>query len=193
MGKKIFCPVCREDQEYEIRKETETYPVKNEPVTIDADVTYCSGCGEQIWNQEIDDANLKNAFRIYRTKHGLLQPEEIKRIREKYALTQVAFAQILGLGEKTIARYESGSLQDSAPNNLIFLAGYPDAFKILLEKNKEHISETCYEDALERVSAFEVKTVSKGGKIAYSMSPSDNYDIQNSKNYYGGLFYVCAG
>lgn|GEM_PF-6784654 len=74
---------------------------------------------------------MKNAFRIYRTKNGLLQPEEIKRIREKYAL--------------------------------------------------------------ERVSAFEVKTISKGGKIAYSMSPSDNYDIQNSKNYYGGLFYVCAG
>src|ERR1035437_187354 len=138
MENKIFCPVCREDHEYTIRNEKETYPVKNEPVTIDADVTYCSVCGEQILNQEIDDDNLKKAFRIYRDKHDLLQPEEIKRIREKYTLTQIAFAQILGLGEKTIARYESGSLQDSAPNNLIFLAKYPDAFKILLEKNKEH-------------------------------------------------------
>jgi len=142
--KKIFCPVCKKDQDYEIRKETETYPVKNEPVTIEANVTYCSVCGEKIWNQEIDDVNLKAAFRIYREKHGLLQPEEIKRIRDKYALSQVAFAQILGLGEKTIARYEAGSLQDSAPNNLILLAGYPDAFKILLKKNMEHISKTCH-------------------------------------------------
>ena len=162
MEMKFFCTVCKEDQEFEIRKERETYPVKNDPITIDADVTYCSVCGEQIWNQELDDANLKTAFRTYREKHRLLQPEEIKRIREKYNLTQVVFAQILGLGEKTIARYESGSLQDSAPNNLIFLAGYPDAFNLLLEKNKEHISQASYEEALERVSGFEVKTVSNG-------------------------------
>lgn len=62
-----------------------------------------------------------DAFAIYRQRHGLLQPEEIRRIREKYGLSQVAFAKVLGLGNKTVARYENGSIADMAQNNLIEL------------------------------------------------------------------------
>jgi len=148
MDNRLYCPSCDEVRDVIIKTEIESYPVKNEPTEIEAQVTYCKHCGEQIWNEELDPENLKTAYRKYRVEHGLLQPEEIKSIREKYALTQTAFAKILGLGEKTIARYETGSLQDLAQNNLIELAMLPEAFAHLLQKARTRISEHEYERAL---------------------------------------------
>lgn len=73
-----FCAACMADQNYDVREDMETYPVKGESITIEANVAYCKVCGEQIWDQELDDKNLVKAFCIYREKHNLLQPEEIE-------------------------------------------------------------------------------------------------------------------
>ena len=37
-----------------------------------------------------------------------ITPDEIKRIRKKYGLTQQAFARLLGIGEASMVRYENG-------------------------------------------------------------------------------------
>src|SRR5659263_618255 len=141
MNKHMYCPECGEIREVEIREEKESYPVKNVQTEVMAHVTYCKHCGEQIWNEELDEENLKLAYREYRIANGLLQPEDIKNIRNKYNLTQTTFAKILGFGDKTIARYETGSIQDKAQNNLIELANYPDVFALLLKKSKGTIPE----------------------------------------------------
>ena len=151
MTTRLYCPSCGEERDVIIKNEKEAYPVKNEPTEIQAQISYCRHCGEQIWNEELDPENLQAAYRKYRTDHGLLQPEEIKAIRENYALTQTAFAKILGLGEKTIARYETGSLQDLAQNNLIELTRLPEAFSYLLQKGRSRITEIEYDRAVELV------------------------------------------
>ncbi len=89
---------------------------------------------------EYDDDNLRKAYAKYRSLHGLLQPEEIKAIREQYGVSQVAFARIIGVDDKAIARYEKGSLQDEAINNLIMLVRDPENFVRLLKKNKNLIT-----------------------------------------------------
>ena len=151
MKSRLYCPSCGEEKDFIIKNEKEAYPVKNELTEIEARITYCRHCGDQIWNDELDPENLQAAYRKYRTDHGLLQPEEIKAIREKYALTQTAFAKILGLGEKTIARYETGSLQDMAQNNLIELARMPEAFRKKKKKGRSKINEIEYDRAMEIV------------------------------------------
>jgi putative zinc finger/helix-turn-helix YgiT family protein len=184
-----------EDQNYEVRKEMETYPVKGEAITIEANVTYCNVCGEQIWDQELDDENLVKAFRLYREKNNLLQPEEIKNIREKYGLSQMAFAQILGLGDKTIARYETGSLQDAAPNTLISLSKYPNVFKDIVETNKVRISDTLYQSVLERLSEFETRVI-HGGEIIPYKTKANHYFMEGAMGscaMYGGLRNDYAG
>ena len=45
---------------------------------------------------------------------GFLQPEEIEKIRKQYGLSQKNFARLLGWGDITIHRYESGAIQDDA-------------------------------------------------------------------------------
>ena len=137
---KLYCPQCREEREMILVAKKETYPVKGEDITIDATVCTCSKCSEEIFSMEHDEENLKRAYLQYRIRHNLLTPEKIKEIREQYRISQVTFARILGVGDKTIARYEGGSLQDEAINNLIMLAQNPENFLKLLDKNQEKIS-----------------------------------------------------
>lgn len=48
-----------------------------------------------------------------------ITPDEIKRIRGIYGLTQQSFARVLGIGEASIVRYESGQVPTKANANLI--------------------------------------------------------------------------
>ncbi len=137
---KLYCPICRTCQDVVITKRDETYPVKGENITVQAAVCTCAVCGEELTSPEHDDETLRKVYYQYRSLHGLLQPEEIKAIREQYQVSQTAFARILGVGDKTIARYENGSLQDEAINNLILLARNPENFLTLFEKNKSKLS-----------------------------------------------------
>ena len=59
-----------------------------------------------------------------------LTPQEIKRIRGKYGLTQQSFARLLGLGEASVVRYENGQPPSKANANLIRAADDP---KFLLD------------------------------------------------------------
>lgn len=133
----MYCPKCEAEVESTIRDVLETYPVKGEEITVNARVRFCKCCGTDMWDEELDEKNLLDAFEKYRKKYNLLQPREIRMIREKYCLSQTAFARVLGFGDKTITRYENGSIADAAQNNLIELVQSPKNFKLLLEKNKD--------------------------------------------------------
>jgi putative zinc finger/helix-turn-helix YgiT family protein len=148
----MYCPICDREVESVVRVVSETYPVKGEDITIDTHVRFCVHCGEEMWDEVLDAQNLLDAFAAYRRKHNLLQPAQIRATREKYGLSQTAFARVLGFGDKTITRYENGSIADAAQNNLIYLAQEPRNFKTLLEKNQDRISPADYEAA---VSALE--------------------------------------
>lgn len=129
-----FCEYCDGFANTHIEKYTETIKVKDVPITITARGSFCNECHHQLFDRDLDNEALLTAYREYRNEKNLLQPEEIKQIRTKYGLTQVAFAKLLGFGEKTIARYEGGSLQDEAPNSLIYLMGKPTNMLEMLNK-----------------------------------------------------------
>ena len=109
--------------------------MRGEPFTIDVTVCTRAHCGEEIMTEEYDDDNLRKAYAKYRTRHGLLQPEEIKAIREQYGVSQIALARMVGEDDKAIARYESGSLQTKAANDRIMLARDHKNFLLLKQRN----------------------------------------------------------
>ena len=165
----MYCPKCATNVETTVREVAETYPVKGEEITIKARVRFCNRCDEDIWDDELDAQNLLDAYIEYRKRHDLLQPSEIRMIREKYGLSQVAFARVLGLGDKTIARYENGSIADLAQNNLIELVQQPSNFKKLLEKNKSKITAEDYASALVALEKLRL-IVSYNPQPAYSLT-----------------------
>lgn len=195
MNTKMYCPICSCEEPITIRIETETYPVKGEPIEIEAKVSYCQKCGNQIWNEEEDSQNLLKAFDSFREKHNLLSSAYIKSIREKYGVSQSVFARALGLGEKTITRYENGSIQDRAHNGLLLLSERPDAFKILVELNKEQLTDAELQTIQLRIESLRAKVISgesEQSTINYSERKQPYvFDSEKTGNYYfGGLNYA---
>ena len=135
-----FCPICMKDAAVRIEDRHETLKVRGEEVDVPAQVAVCETCGEDVWSDEHDDETLARAFAEYRRRHGLLQPQEMARIRKQWGLGQRAFAQLLGWGEITLHRYESGSLQDAAHDAQLRLAEHARNVRILLASNGERLT-----------------------------------------------------
>ena len=70
-------------------------------------------------------------------KHGLPTPAEIRATREFYGLNQEEFERALGVGKKTVVRWERGTVPPGgAANSLLWLSMHqPDAFIALASKN----------------------------------------------------------
>lgn len=138
---KVYCPDCQEYVNANIIQKTESYKVKGDgPFTITANVPICPKCKAELYEPEIESRNQKMLYDQYRKKHGLLLPEEIKAIREIYGLSQKSFSRLLGLGEITIHRYESGSIQNESHDNLIREARNPEFVKKLYDRKPETVS-----------------------------------------------------
>ena len=134
MGK--YCEVCRKEVNTKIVVKKENYDVCGEQIEIEAQILACAECGEEFYCEELDNVTLVNAYNKYRRKHKLLFPEEIKKIREQYGLSQRSFARLLGWGDKTICRYENGSIQDKVHNSLLLFLRNPENMRTYLTENE---------------------------------------------------------
>lgn len=138
-----------------IKEQKITYNVKGTPVTFLEKILIDDSTGEEIFDPKLEQENDINLYNEYRKIKGLLLPEKIKEIRKKFGVTQTIFAKVLGLGDKTIARYENGSLQDMAQNNLIkAVSERPIYFLELLrdcKKLKEELNEEDFKVLLNEV------------------------------------------
>lgn len=120
---KYYCPNCNKMMDSEVVERLETLSVRGEVIQLKVKMRVCKKCGEPLADDELDDISLKQFYDEYRRKNNLLFPNEIKEIREKYNMSQTEFAKLLGMEAKTIARYESGVIQDKTHDNLIKEAG----------------------------------------------------------------------
>lgn len=119
MDELYFCPKCTAFGKTEVRKKTETLKVLDRDITLDIDVRYCSTCDDEVLDKKMDSETLQLFYREYRKAENLLQPEEIKQIRENNHLSIAAFAELLGITEKEVIRFERGAIQDRRLDNLI--------------------------------------------------------------------------
>lgn len=108
------CPCCMEIHEVCTAIVPTTTIFKNQEVRYFSICEYCESA-EELYETEgeisVNDAAMKDA---YRKQNSLLTSQEIKQIREKYSMSQEAFAKALGWGAKTITRYEGHQVQDKA-------------------------------------------------------------------------------
>ena len=116
------CPVCGCEAMEERRGEYRFDPPPEIPggviVIRDAHWSSCGNCGEDILSHELDQAI--EAQRHKRLE--LLTPEEIRQVRQRTGLSAVEMGHILGVGEKTYTRWETGrSVQNKANDLLIRL------------------------------------------------------------------------
>lgn len=95
--------------------------IRGRDVEVDQERYRCDGCGEELFDLwQVDDARVAAARKLNEDE-GLLQPEEIKELRESLGLTQTEFEKALGIGEKTVIRWEKGKVLPSQAMAMLLL------------------------------------------------------------------------
>lgn len=164
-----YCEVCGREVETKIITRKEVLNVCGEDIEVDAQVMVCAECGEELFNEELDSATLINAYNEYRRRHKLLLPEEIRRIREQYGLSQRSFAKLLNWGDKTIRRYENGAVQDRAHNSLLLFLREPENMRTYLTENEVALDEKQISRLLETVEKLEQDTDFRVGRRYFDL------------------------
>jgi putative zinc finger/helix-turn-helix YgiT family protein len=124
---KTFCPECWEAVDANVMALSEIMDVKGEDISVVSEIPVCPKCGEKIGDSRLEADNVKRAYDIYRARHNLVSPSDIKKLRSKYGISQRSLALLLGIGEASIVRYEEGSLP-SKSNNTLLRSAQDDSF-----------------------------------------------------------------
>lgn len=129
------CPVCegRLARVAEVRD----FAVGRRAVRVPDRFSRCTACGEEFYAPGQLEATQRRASGVVRSEEGLLLPEEIRAIRESLGLTQSGFERLLGVGAKTVVRWERGTVfQNQATDALLrVIQAFPAAASFLAERH----------------------------------------------------------
>ncbi len=114
MDRKTICPECRKGSLVEKHGDYESVYMDREqrshPLVVPGiSWLQCDSCGEVV----LDDAAMTAIEAARRQALGLLTPEEIRELRARLRRTQTGMSELLGIGEKTYCRWESGAYMQS--------------------------------------------------------------------------------
>ena len=140
MSENKLCPNCETEREFRLEKRCEEYTVRGYVTTHDVQVEVCVSCGEALFDECRDQKLIENAFAAYRRAKGLLLPDDIHSIRTRFGLSQAAFANLLGMSQATLNRYEGGGLQDDAHDELIRSHATPVSMADLLARKGDRLT-----------------------------------------------------
>lgn len=166
---KKYCEKCGREVETKIVDKKEMYDICGEMIETDARILVCADCGEEFYCEELDNATLVRAYNEYRRRNKLLLPEEIKEIREQYGLTQRSFAKLLNWGDKTICRYENGSIQDKVHNSLLLFLREPENMRKYLTENKVALNAGQKKKLLDAVDKLEKNSENQPDRRFFSL------------------------
>lgn len=137
---KTFCTNCLKETSFKIVKEKEERIVLGVKIEVEIETPYCDECGSAIDVPSVERRNSIVVCDAYRRKEGLLTSEEILGLRKKYRLSATALSKLIGAGEKTVTRYENGSIQDATHDRILRLLDDTSVFESLYERYKKDLS-----------------------------------------------------
>lgn len=114
------CHVC--DGDAIPTSEEREYTIGRRSAVVRDEFMRCPVCAEEFYLPGQMDAVQRRASAAIRDEEGLLLPEEIRAIREGLGLSQADFERLLGVGPKTVVRWEKGTVfQNKATDALLRL------------------------------------------------------------------------
>jgi putative zinc finger/helix-turn-helix YgiT family protein len=144
MAKQI-CPICGEVQLVERdgafkTKYVDRRGAEQSLVVPNIRRLHCQACNEEI----LDDAATRQVENARRAAAGLLSAAEIRDLRLRFGKTQVQMSRLLGVGEKTYCRWESGSFIQSVAfdNYMRLIRDVPEASVMLVHFDLYGVFET---------------------------------------------------
>lgn len=149
---KKFCGICEAYHDVTMTHENREYEILKTKVMATITILRCQNCGEEVYDRTNEISNDMLLFDTYKRVYGLLTSHDIMTIRKKYGLSQESFAKILGLGLKTITRYENGAIQDRTHDNLLRLVNDENNFVTLWVRYQDKLNHRVNEKIKSRLS-----------------------------------------
>jgi HTH-type transcriptional regulator/antitoxin MqsA len=115
----------------DVRPLTLTY--KGHSITVDMPGWYGDHPDDGVFDGDDMKISDRALHRLKARAEGLLEPEEIRRIRKRLGLTQEAAGDLIGGGPRAFQKYESGDLLPSRAvcNALLLLNHDPSSLTVL--------------------------------------------------------------
>lgn len=130
------CSIC--GGKAEAVREVTAVSVGRRSTEVEVDFVRCRDCMEEFFRPGQLDAAQDAASRKIRNEEGLLLPWEIKSLRDAIGLSQAGFEKLLGVGPKTVVRWEKGTVfQNAATDSLLRLLRANRLNVLILAKRHE--------------------------------------------------------
>lgn len=128
------CPACDSQRvTEEFTSETFQYGSGNDAIALSVRVPLCrcTECGLNYTDERAEKIKHSAVCRHLR----ILEPEQIVAIRERYRMSQQAFAALSRIGRASLARWESGAVfQNASIDSLLYLLGFPENLSRLSDR-----------------------------------------------------------
>lgn len=154
-----ICPNCEKETKIKTATRVESIDVRGETIEVSGQYFQCTECGVEFESTQGPDA-LEEAYREYRRRHEMLQPEDIRKWRKIYGITQKELSALLGWGGATLSRYENGALQDETHEKMLRMAMEPHNLLNLIKETGHAFIPEKRERLIQQLEAAESEAVS---------------------------------
>jgi putative zinc finger/helix-turn-helix YgiT family protein len=117
--------------EYLLTNKLGEFEVRGETFEVGIYERYvCQNCGEELFPASVASKLQRTANDLYRQKHKMMTGQEIQVLRAEHNIAQEELEDILGVGKKTVARWENGKcIQSKTADTLLrVFQKFPAAF-----------------------------------------------------------------
>ena len=176
MKTKGYCFTCNEYVDYSTIKEpVHITTIDGVDVSYECRVGICNKCGDRVSVRKYELEDSIGIADVYKKQVGLLTSAEIKNYRKQLGLTAEKLALNLGLGKKTITRYERGSYQT------------PQIDKAMREFFAKHLASSSFEMTWANISNNKAGLKLHHLFDGIKSSLEDDYDKEGIDSYEGIL------
>ena len=178
---KGYCEICDKLTNYTKKETPEKVEIHGKFYSYQKLIAYCSHCNHEVTVPSLQDENLHRIDDSYRTTENIIKLEEINQILDKYNIGKKPLSKLLGWGEITLIRYTNGDIPTKIYSNELYkILNDPIYMNQVLEKNKNNITERCYNSVKKAINNLTMPK-SNLSKIESDIDFIAKYIIKTSK------------
>ena len=136
MAENPVCPETGAPMRRDSRPMTLDY--RGQSMRFDMPGWYCDASGQSVHTGEDMKVSDRMLNRLKARSEGLIEPEDVRRIRKKLGLSQAAAGEMIGGGPRAFQKYEAGDLLPSRAisSALALLDNDPTALRVLQARGR---------------------------------------------------------
>lgn len=181
---KVYCPYCRKEVAYKIEKR-EVKEFRGIEIGTYENVAICEKCKKDLYVNEIENENNERIYKAYQRKTNCITPQEIRKLREKYQLSQRELTAILGFGKMTINRYERGGVPTKSQSDYLKLLS-ENAMEFNKKAKEAYEAKRINQKTYQKIAMQDIEDIVSQEDIQAMYRKYINYALTRKPDIYNG-------